>query len=318
LNAPPWFARVPVNAFGSVLGLAGLGLLWRQSVFATALAPTAATAFLVLAAVAFAALSVAYAAKCVLFPGAIAREVSHPVRHAFFGTISMSLMLFAEAARPAAPEVGRALWLIGATAHFAIAIVCVGVWLRGRFTVDQANPAWLIPTVGGILAPITSPPPAANEVSWLIFSVVMTFGVAVILLSLFRLAFRPPIAAPALPTVAILLAPPGLMLLAWLRLDGGAVDPLARGLYYFGIAVTLLLLAWIPRFAAVPFSLAWWAYTFPVAAAATAAVEFHRHVSGSAFAVIAAAYFVLANVVVMVVLYRTATALIAGRLFPPD
>jgi tellurite resistance protein len=314
----PWYARVPVNAFGAVLGLAGLGLLWRQSVFAADAAPAIALVLLALAGVAFVTLAAAYVAKCVRFPAEVARDAVHPVRHAYFGTISMSLLLFAAAAQPDAPGLARVLWLSGAILHFALAVACAGVWLGGRYALDQVSPAWLIPSVGGILAPIASPPPAANEISWLMFAVPMTFGVAILVLNFIRLAFRPPLPPPVIPTVAILLAPPGLLLLAWLRLDGGAVDPLARGLYYAGVTLTIVLVAWIPRFAAVPFSLAWWNYTFPVAAMSTAAMEFHRHVEGSAFAVIAVAYFALANIVIFVVCYRSVVALLGGRLLPRE
>jgi tellurite resistance protein len=314
----PWYARVPTNAFGAVLGLAGLGLLWRQSAFLTGAAGWVAAPILILAAAVFVALGGACVLKAVRFPQAVMRETAHPVRHAFFGAISMAALLLAGAAQPAWPSLAAALWLAGATFHFTVAVVCLGLWLRGAFTLDQVGPAWLIPTVGGVLATIFAPDPAASEVSRLMFALACSFGGGVFALGLFRVAFRPPLPAPAIPTVAILLAPPGLMFLAWVRLNGGEVDALASGLFHLGLTLTLVLIAWIPRFAAIPFSLAWWAYTFPVVAMATAAMEFHRLAGDEASAWIAAVYFAAANAIVLLVLFRSAGAMSRGSLFPPE
>lgn len=311
----PWYAHVPVNVFGMVLGLAGLGHLWRQATFLGGYATAVADALLIVAALCFAALALAYSAKAVRHSAAVARDLAHPIRHCFFAAISMSMLLLAGGAAQLWPSLAHGVWVAGAVLHFAVAMVCVSLWLQNAFAVEQAGPAWFLPVVGGAIAPIMPVGSAASELSWAMFSLAVALGLPVAGLVLFRVAFRPSPPPAALPTLVILIAPAPILFLAWLKLNGGVVDPFARGLYYFGLAMTLALVAMAPRLVRAPFSLAWWAFTFPVVAMASAALEFYRVLGSVAFAAIAAAYFVVANAVVLVVLSRTLSALLRRRLF---
>jgi tellurite resistance protein len=318
LRELPWYAHVPVNVFGMVLGLAGLGHLWRQATDLGGYATAVADALFVVAALCFVALALAYSAKAARHPVAVARDLRHPIRHCFFAAISMSMLLLAGAAARLSPDLARGLWLAGAILQFAVAVICTSLWLQNTFAVEQAGPAWFLPIIGGAIGPIMPVEGATSELSWAMFSLAAGLGLPVVALVLFRVAFRPPPPPPALPTLAILIAPAPILFLAWLKLNGGVLDPFARALYFFGLAMTLALVAAAPRFIRAPFSVAWWSYTFPVVAMASAAVEFFRHLGSPAFGAIAAGYFLVANAIVLVVLSRTLSALLGRRLFVPE
>jgi tellurite resistance protein len=73
-----------------------------------------------------------------------------------------------------------------------------------------------------------------------------------------------------LPTLFILFAPPAIGFIAWVRLNGGALDSLGRILYYFSLFMFFLVILQIPRLIKIRFFLSWWAYSFPLAAIALA------------------------------------------------
>jgi tellurite resistance protein len=68
------------------------------------------------------------------------------------------------------------------------------------------------------------------------------------------------------PTMAILVAPPGVAGIAWFALDGAHAGPVAAMLAGLGVILVLVQLALIPKYARLHFSLGFWSFTFPTAA----------------------------------------------------
>ncbi|WP_263427434.1 hypothetical protein [Nocardioides mangrovi] len=87
-----------------------------------------------------------------------------------------------------------------------------------------------------------------------------------------RLALGPPLPSALVPTLAILSAPPAVLGNALHALGDatGPVQQLILGTFVLLVGVQLVL---VPRYAALPFGLGWWAYTFTVAASATYAIR---------------------------------------------
>ena len=84
-----------------------------------------------------------------------------------------------------------------------------------------------------------------------------------------------------LPTLFILIAPPAVGFLAYLKLTG-ELDAFAQVLFNFALFLTLLLFSQLPRFTRLPFFISWWAYSFPLAAMSIASIEIGR-ISGHGF-----------------------------------
>lgn len=68
------------------------------------------------------------------------------------------------------------------------------------------------------------------------------------------------------PTLFILIAPPAVGFITYLKLVGGELDVFARALYYNALFILMLLLVLWRSFAGIRFFLSWWAYSFPLAA----------------------------------------------------
>lgn len=84
-----------------------------------------------------------------------------------------------------------------------------------------------------------------------------------------------------MPTLFILIAPPAVGFLAYIKLTG-ELDAFAQVLYNFALFLTILLLSQLPRFARLPFFMSWWAYSFPLAAMSIASMVMGQ-ISGKAF-----------------------------------
>jgi tellurite resistance protein len=82
------------------------------------------------------------------------------------------------------------------------------------------------------------------------------------------------------PSLAIFVASPAVGCLSWLQLTGH-VDAVYRFILFTALFFALLVLRlWQLAVQALPVSVAWWAYTFPSAALASALIRYCQHVPG--------------------------------------
>ena len=259
-------AHFPVSFFSVVMGLSGLAIATHKLEGAAGLGGTAGTVLFWTAVSVYAAILCVYLVKMVLRPAAVAAEWRHPVRIAFFPASSIGLILLSIAALGVAPDLSLWLWLIGSTLHFVFTIMVITTWIdHSRYEVVHLNPAWFIPVVGNILVPIAGIRHAPADVSWLFFSVGLLFWLVLLTVVVNRLIFHSPLPARLMPTLFIMIAPPAVGFISWTTLSGG-VDPFGRILFFSAIFFFLMMLPQLGKFARLPFTLSWWAYSFPLAA----------------------------------------------------
>ena len=84
-----------------------------------------------------------------------------------------------------------------------------------------------------------------------------------------RLFVVPELPKPLLPTIAIELAPPVVAASSWFAINGGRVDTTAAVISGFAVLMVLAQLRLIPLYRTAPFGPAYWAFSFPAAAAVT-------------------------------------------------
>lgn len=315
---PGWLAHVPVPLFAVVMGVAELGLAWRKAHQVLAVPAPIGEALCALAAVLFVLIAGLYAAKASRFPAETRREFDHPVRANFFAAISISLMLLAGAGFPHWPDAARAVWLAGAALHLGLTLRILSRWLLHPHQIQHANPAWFIPVVGNIVAPILGVRLGYVELSWFFFSVGMLFWLPLLAIILYRLIFHDDLPPKLAPTLFVLLPPPAVGFLSWEALNGGVLDAPARMLFHAALFLTLLLLSLWRHFAKTPFAVSWWAYTFPLDAVALAALQYAVLTGAPAIAWLATAALAAASLAVGAVLARTVAAMVSDALFVPE
>lgn len=262
----------PVAIFASVMGLSGLAMALNQAGRVLGVPVPAGSAVAALAGLVFLLLAALYLTKFLSFRSSVVADLNHPVRMSFAATISVSLILLAVLALPFVPRLSAALWAAGTVLHLMLTLYVLSAWVyQPRFEINHINPAWFIPVVGNILVPIAGVHHAGPELSWFFFSIGLLFWIVLFTIIVYRMIFHHPLPERLLPTLFILIAPPAVGFVSYLKLTD-SLDAFARVLFYGALFITLWLLIQAPRFLRLPFYLSWWAYSFPLTAITSAAL----------------------------------------------
>ncbi|HHO60024.1 MAG TPA: C4-dicarboxylate ABC transporter [Thiotrichales bacterium] len=273
---------------------------------------------LIVTAVVFLLLAGTFVAKLLRHPDAVRAELKHPVKLSFFPAISIGMFLLAIAGQHHEPELAAGLWRLGAVVHFALMLFILNSWVNHpHFKVVHINPAWFIPAVGNVLVPIAGAGLDYHEISWFFFSVGMLFWIVLLTLVFNRVLFHDPLPAKLEPTLFILIAPPAVGFVSWVKLTGG-VDEFGRVLYYLALFFSLFLLTQVKRLARLPFFLSWWAYSFPLAAITIASWEMHEQLGGVVYHHLALFFLTLVTLVVGFLVFKTIQAAAAKKICVPE
>ncbi len=298
----------PISFFAMVMGLSGLTIAWEKTQQVLGLNLYITPWMVGVAATTFVVLVVLYITKLLRHRAAVLKELRHPIKLNFFPAISISLLLLSIAFMPLSPAVSEWLWLLGAALHLAFTLYVVNVWIHHEhFEVHHLNPAWFIPAVGNVLVPVVGMPLGYTDVSWFFFSIGLLFWIILLTIIFYRVLFHNPIDEKLMPTLFILIAPPAVGFIAYLKLTGG-LDAFGRVLYFSGLFLTLLLFTQVGRFARLRFFLSWWAYSFPIAAITIATLSMHEQTAAPFYLYVAGALLLVLTAVVGLLLVRTAMA----------
>ena len=318
MNPPSRLENFPIAFFAVVMGLTGFALAWEKAEQVHAIDIPVHLFSTGLAAAVFILLLSVYGYKLFRHPAAVASELNHPVKLNFFPAISISMILLGTAILELDRDVSFVLWAGGAFMHLMFTFYVMGVWIHhDRFEVVHINPAWFIPVVGNVLVPIAGSAHGFPELSWFFFSVGMLFWLVLLSIIFNRVFFHNPLPERLMPTFFILIAPPAVGFVAYLKL-GGEVDSFARVLYYSSLFLTLLLFTQIRRFIRLPFFLSWWAYSFPIAAVTISTQVMAAHTALRGLHLLAWLFLALLTLVVGYLIVRTLLATGRGEVCLPD
>ena len=309
----------PVPLFGMVMGLAGLCLAMHAGEAALGMGGQISAALYFCTFAVFALIAAGYVAKAVVHPGAVVAEWQHPVRLSFFPAIAISLLLLATATLERNAGLAEWMWLGGMALQFVLTIAVVSNWIGTRsFQHGMLNPAWFIPAVGNVIVPIAGVPLGWIELSWYFMAVGLIFWIVLLTLVINRLVFHDPMPGRLQPTLVILIAPPAVAFLAWLRLNGGEVDAFARilinGAYLFAAIVAVQL----PRILRLEFALSFWALSFPFAAITIASFRFAELTGSEAHRLLGVGLLAVLSLLILGLLARTAKAAVDGKICIPE
>jgi len=267
----------------------------------------------------YATLLVAYGMKWLKHPSAVIHEFNHPIRLSFFPTSSIGLILLSIATLPFSVDIAVSMWTIGSAIQLVFTLVILSNWMHhDKFQIGHSNPAWFIPIVGNILVPVAGVELGYTEVSWFFYSIGLMMWLPMLAVLLNRFFFHPMMPAKLLPTLFILIAPPAVGFISWVKLHGGAIDDVARILYYFALFTTLLMIAQVKYFSKVQFALPWWAYSFPVAAITIATMVMQEKVGGLFFDIAAPLLYLTLVALLAMLIFKTLQAAKRGAICVPE
>ncbi len=255
-----------ISFFAIVMGLSGFTVAWQKAEGLLEWENFLSQGLLALTASLFLLIGITYVIKALNYPDIVRQEFNHPVSLSFFPTITISLLLLSTAFFASNEGISSVLWFVGAPLHLIFSLLILSIWMRqSKFEIQHFSPAWMIPVVGNLLVPVVGLHFVSVEILWFYFSFAIVFWVIFFTIFIYRIFFHSPLPDKLLPTLFILIAPPAVGFIAYVKLTG-EVDGFARILYYLAVFLVLFLLAQAPMFARLKFFLSWWAYSFPLAA----------------------------------------------------
>ncbi|MEW6465953.1 MAG: SLAC1 anion channel family protein [Pseudomonadota bacterium] len=311
--------HMPVSLFSIVMGLAGATVATEKVELAWGWSNGLSTGLLWLTIVLFVVIAVAYAAKFVLHRSHVMAEFNHPIRLSFFPAMSIGLLLLSIAVLSHHQQIAQWAWGVGTVLHLLFTLTILSNWIHHeRFQIQHSNPAWFIPIVGNILIPVAGASLGWKEVSWFFFSIGIVMWLPLLAVLLNRFFFHPMMPAKMLPTLFILIPPPAVGFISWVKLHGGTIDDTARILYYFALFVTMLLAWQVRYFARLSFALPWWAYSFPLAAITIATSIMAEKVGGPFFPALLPILYTVLMAMIALLLTLTARAMMRHEICVPE
>lgn len=308
----------PITFFATIMGLAGFTLALRAAEKAFGLANTASHVLLATSLAVMAVVTALYGLKALRHWPAVHAEWHHPVRLAFFPTVSVSLLLIAVAMLQDWPRVAFGFWAVGTLLQAVLTIAVISGWIGTRsFQHGHLNPAWFIPAVGNVIVPVAGAQLGYAEVSYLFFSAGITFWLVLLTLVFNRLVFHDPLPGRLQPTLVILIAPPAVAFIAWVRMQGG-VDPFAHILLSVAYVFGALVLVQAPRILRLPFALSFWALSFPLAALTIASFLYAEKAESAVHRGIGLGLLALLAAVIVGLVGRTLLAAARGEICQPE
>ena len=311
--------HMPISMFAIVMGLAGTTIAVEKAEHLWGWAFQPSQILMFATATVYVMIAIAYLSKFLLHRKHVVGEFNHPIRMSFFPAMSIGMILLSIAFLGHYPGIALYLWAIGASVQLMFTLVILSNWIHHeKFQVQHSNPAWFIPIVGNILVPVAGVPLGFHEVSWFYFSVGLMMWTPLLAVLFNRFFFHPMIPSKLLPTLFILIAPPAVGFIAWVKLHNGVIDDVARIFYYFALFITMLLFSQLKYFTKVAFALPWWAYSFPMAAITIATCVMLEKVGGAFFAALAPVLLVLLVILITVLLFNTVRAMMRGEICVPE
>ncbi len=299
----------PVAFFAMVMGMSGLTLAWEKSHVVLQMPAIVSKVLMLFTACLFLILAGFFLVKLVRYPAAVKKDLSHPIKLSFFPTISISMILLGVCTLHVNSTLSFVLWAVGSLAHLFFTLYVMQVWMHhAHFEIHHMNPAWFIPIVGNILVPIAGVEHGYVEISTFFFSIGLLFWIVLLGIIFNRVIFHQPLPERLFPTLFILIAPPAIGFISYVKLNG-EVDIFARVLYYSALFLTLLLFTQIPRFTRLKFFLSWWAYSFPMAAITIATILMFQKTGQTWFKIMGFGLLGIVTLLISLLLYKTVMAI---------
>jgi len=259
----------PITSFGVIMGLAGLTiafgkfyhLQWLPKIFYDVSIFTVLTLFITFIGL--------YGLKLALYPEMVKADFTHRIRINFFSAISISLLLLSIAFYTFFPILSISFWWAGVLLHTVFMFKTISFWIQHNFEIEHFNPAWFIPVVGNILIPISGVDFAPVIFSFFYFSVGFFFWIVLFTIFLYRAIFHKQLPEKFIPTFFILLAPPAVGFISYMRITA-SWDSFSVFLLFMTYFFVVLLMVLYKSFLQLKFFMSWWAFTFPLAASAIA------------------------------------------------
>uniref|UniRef100_A0ACD5TYZ6 Uncharacterized protein n=1 Tax=Avena sativa TaxID=4498 RepID=A0ACD5TYZ6_AVESA len=321
----PFLLRFPISAFGMCLGVSSQAMLWKtlESEPSTAFLHVHPAINLVLwwISVALTVLvSITYLLKVVFYYEAVRREFHHPVRVNFFFAPWIACLFLVKGVPRPVWEIHQVVWYILMAPILCLDLKIYGQWMSSgeRRLSKVANPSNHLAVVGNFVGALLGARMGLRELPIFFFAVGLAHYVVLFVTLYQRLPTNVQLPKELHPVFFLFVAAPSVASMAWARISG-EFNSSAKLAYFVSMFLYASLVVRVNLFRGFRFSLAWWAYTFPMTSVALATVLYASEVDNVVTRALAVGMSGIAVVTVTGVLATTVYhAFVRGDLFPND
>ena len=297
------FSRVPPAVFPVLLGLLGLGLAWRRGLDAFGLPSGFADLLLGMAVMLWAFAVIAYLAKIAQRGGVVVEDLRVLPGRSGLAAAGMGGMAVAAAIAPIAPLVAKVLLFAALGVHALLAVLLLRLLITLPRDARPVDPGWHLAFVGFIVGGIAASALGLGGLAAGLLYATLPAALAIWTTSAVQFA-RNATPAPLRPLMAIHLAPAALFATVGALTGHGAIAFAALSFGALLLVAGIARLRWLTE---AGFSPMWGAFTFPLAAYATALFVNGMVATG-------AMLLAVATVAIPVIAYRTLALWAKGSL----
>jgi tellurite resistance protein len=257
------------NLFAACFGLAGLAAAWTTLMRLVHGPDWPGSALYIVAALVWLITAIAYLGN-VTAQRRWRQELTDQTLVPFISLVFIVPVLLSVPLAQQARGAGEVVFGCAATATVLFGAWITGDWIARDGDIRRWHPGYYLPAAaGGLIAGGASAALGFVTLSHVLFG--LGVGSYLLLGSIVgqRLFVVPVLPKPLLPTIAIELAPPVVAASSWFAINGGRVDTTAAVISGFALLMVLAQLRLISLYRTAPFGPAYWAFSFPAAAAVT-------------------------------------------------
>lgn len=294
----------PITMFAIIMGLSGLTITYQKAhellecpcIVGDILVATTTILFFIICFI--------YLAKTVKYPQTVQKEFAHPIRVNFFAAISISMLLLSIVYKELYPSISALFWYPGVILHLFLTLHTISFWISRNQEITHSNPAWFIPIVGNVIVPIGGIGLAEIEALLFFFSIGMFFWIVLFAIIFNRIIFHNQLATKFLPTLFILIAPPAVGFVSYVKLFG-IIDFFATFLFSIALFFTLLIVFMYKNFIGIKFFISWWAFIFPLAAMTIATLVMYSFTLSTLMLYLSYIMICATTIIILIVIYQT-------------
>ena len=294
----------PIMMFAIVMGLAGLTLVYKKVSEALFLPSIIYLVMMICTTIIFFIILYFYLLKIMKHKNEVKKEFSHPIRINFFAASSISILILSMIYRNTIDPLAQIFFIVGAVFHIFFTFYTIKFWINNNLEMQHSNPAWFIPIVGNLIVPIAGKGFIDDSVLYFYFSIGIFFWIILFSIILNRIIFHNQFAPKFMPTLFILIAPPAIGFISYVKLTGN-LDFFAQILFNLGLFFTILVFVMYKNFINIKFFISWWAFTFPMAAITLATVLMYELTHKGFYAILSYILMVITSVIIVLVARQT-------------
>jgi len=290
----------PVMMFAIIMGLSGLSLVFKKLSEVLYFPSIVGTLLGLFSTIVFFIILFTYLSKLLKYKEEVQKEITHPVRVNFFAAISISILLLSVFYRHIFDDLSQIFFIVGAVLHIFFTFYTMKYWINNNFEIQHSNPAWFIPIVGNLIVPIAGKGFVDDNILYFYFSIGIFFWVILFSIILNRIIFHKQFAPKFMPTLFILIAPPTIGFLSYMKLNT-ELDFFAHILYSLGLFFTILVFTMYKNYINIKFFISWWAFTFPMASITLATILMYELTSYWFYGLLSYVFMFITSVIVYLV-----------------